>query len=393
MVPGDGTTSDASPTQQLQNGRNDPSTSSLLWGLDRIDQQYLPLDNRYRYSYTGAGVDVYIVDTGIHAAHEDFGNRVQCAWDIFPDAAGTTPDDHFIPCDDWDGHGTHVAGIVGGSTYGVAKDVNLHAVRILDENGKGRTSDLLDAVLFVTEQAVKSTKPIVANLSIGGYLSPALIIALDIAVENGVVVTLAAGNRGSDRCRSDTLVGEHILSVAAIGSDDTRGSYSNHGNCTDIFAPGTDIVSAARNGTGMAILTGTSMAAPFVAGAAALYIEAYPHLSALQIRERILSDATMDAVKDARNTPNRLLNLASFVANTRQRQTDGRDNSGVTVHEQETGAFVKTGALVAITVRRYQQDTEETRMTNASSDSTRLTLRPLLLALVVMTARILLVGF
>lgn len=164
MVPGDGTTSDASPTQQLQNGRNDPSTSSLLWGLDRIDQQYLPLDNRYRYSYTGAGVDVYIVDTGIHAAHEDFGNRVQCAWDIFPDAAGTTPDDHFIPCDDWDGHGTHVAGIVGGSTYGVAKDVNLHAVRILDENGKGRTSDLLDAVLFVTEQAVKSTKPIVANL-------------------------------------------------------------------------------------------------------------------------------------------------------------------------------------------------------------------------------------
>jgi len=203
--------------------------NNATWGLDRIDRRNLPLNGTYTYTATGAGVNAYIIDTGIRTSHSDFGGRARVGYD----AIGGNGQD----CN---GHGTHVAGTVGGSTYGVAKGVTLYAVRVLDCSGSGSTSGVIAGVDWVTRNHVK---PAVANMSLGGGASTALDTAVNNSISAGVTYAIAAGNSNRDACKYSPARVSAAITVGATTSSDVRASYSNYGSCVDLFAPGSSITS------------------------------------------------------------------------------------------------------------------------------------------------------
>jgi len=273
----------------------DTTQANPPWGLDRIDQRNLPLNATYNYNWTGSGVRAYIIDTGIRTTHTQFGGRASAVFDAFGGNG-----------QDCNGHGTHVAGTVGGSTYGVAKSSLLRAVRVLDCNGSGSTSGVISGVDWVRQNFIA---PAVANMSLGGGVSSALDTAVNNLSNAGVTIAVAAGNSNANACNSSPARAANAITTGATTTTDARSSFSNFGTCLDIFAPGSGILSAwFSSNTATATLSGTSMASPHVAGVAALYKQANPSASAMTVRNAIVNNATTNVVTNAgTGSPNRLL--------------------------------------------------------------------------------------
>src|SRR5215813_7752771 len=265
------------------------------WGLDRIDQRNLPFSASYSYNWTGSGVRVYVIDTGIRTTHTQFGGR---ASNVFDALCGNSAD-----CN---GHGTHVSSTVGGSTYGVAKSALLRGVRVLDCNGSGSTSGVISGVDWVTANHIS---PAVANMSLGGGVSSALDTAVNNLSNSGVPIAVAAGNSNANACNSSPARAANAITVGSTTTSDGRSSFSNFGTCLDIFAPGSGILSAwFSSNTATATLSGTSMASPHVAGVAALYKQFSPGASATTTRNAIVNGSTTNHVTNAGSgSPNRLL--------------------------------------------------------------------------------------
>ncbi|WP_243420781.1 S8 family serine peptidase [Micromonospora globispora] len=275
-------------------------SSPPSWGLDRIDQTTPVLNRSYTYPATGAGVTAYIVDTGIDISHEEFGGRASYGYDFV---------DGDSVADDCEGHGTHVAGTVGGSTYGVAKDVKLVGVRVLDCAGGGTSDKLIAAIDWVTANAAK---PAVVNLSLGfGGVVQSVDDAINRSIAAGLTYAVAAGNEHTNACLSSPGDVPGAITVGATDHLDFRAAFSNYGSCLDVFAPGVNIPSAIGESTGTAVESGTSMAAPHVAGAAALLLSANPDWTPSDVRDAIVADGIAGAVHDARSSMNRLLHVGA----------------------------------------------------------------------------------
>ncbi|WNG42948.1 S8 family serine peptidase [Archangium minus] len=271
------------------------SQSGATWGLDRIDQRDRPLNGVFNYNTTGSGVHAYIIDTGILTTHSDFGGRATGDFTSINDGRGAA---------DCNGHGTHVAGTVGGATWGVAKSVRLHAVRVLDCNGSGSWSGVIAGVDWVT---ANHTKPAVANMSLGGGGNQAVDDAVRRSIAAGVTYAVAAGNDYADACTKSPARTAEAITVGATDSSDTRPAWSNYGTCVDLFAPGVGITSAYHTG-GTASMDGTSMAAPHVAGAAALYLQSNPSALPGTVNLVLANNSSAGRVSNAGSgSPNRLL--------------------------------------------------------------------------------------
>jgi subtilisin family serine protease len=304
------------PDAALQGIRNNPNVSYVeqdqtvslkqvvspqnqaTWGLDRIDQADLPLDTQYHFTRTGAGVNAFIIDTGIRADHVEFTGRVLPGYNTVADANDTN---------DCNGHGTHVAGTVGGTTWGVAKGVALIPVRVLDCTGSGSWSGAIAGIDWVANSPLR---PAVANLSFGGGASSSVDAAVAGAVSKGVTMVVAAGNSSADACLSSPAREPSSITVGATVSNDYRASYSNYGSCVDIFAPGTGITSAWNtSATSTNKISGTSMATPHVAGVAALALAANPTATPAAITSLLISSATTNRLVSASlyGAPNLLL--------------------------------------------------------------------------------------
>jgi subtilisin family serine protease len=279
----------------------DTQSNPPNWGDDRIDQQNLPLNQAYTYpANPGQGATVYVLDTGINANHVDFSGRVRQGTDMV-DNDSTPTDCH--------GHGTHVAGTAVGTTYGVAKKANVVAVRVLNCQGSGTNDDLIAGIDWVRANAAK---PAVVNYSIGCQsrcTSQAMNNAVSSLISSGVQFVQAAGNSSDDACYYSPQSVAAAVTVGNTNSSDARNSSSNYGSCLDIFAPGTSIVSASySSNTGSATMTGTSMASPHTAGAAAVYLGLNPNATPAQVRDALVNNATSGKVTSpGSGSPNRLL--------------------------------------------------------------------------------------
>ncbi len=275
------------------------------WGLDRIDQADRPLDSQYRFQHTGQGVHAFVIDTGIRLDHAEFTGRLLPGADFVGDGRGPG---------DCNGHGTHVAGTVGGTTWGVAKQVRLLPVRVLGCDGSGSYSSVIAGVDWV---ASSSLRPAVANLSLGGPVSGALNLAVAGAVARGVTLVVAAGNENVDACTRSPASERSAITVGASTSADQRASYSNFGTCVDLFAPGSGITSAGHtSATASTTMSGTSMAAPHVAGVAALALQQNPEAGPEAVAEFLRTQGTAQRLSGLGvGSPNVLLySLASGTA-------------------------------------------------------------------------------
>ena len=283
--------------EQNQVYTTDVTQTGATWGLDRIDQRALPLSTTYTYSTTASNVHAYIIDTGILTTHTQFGGRASSGYDFVDNDTDAT---------DCNGHGTHVAGTVGGSTYGVAKGVSLVAVRVLDCSGSGTTAGVVSGINWVTSNAIK---PAVANMSLGGGASTTLDNAVSSSVSSGVTYAVAAGNSGKNACNYSPARAPTAITVGATDSTDAKPSWSNFGSCLDIFAPGVSITSAWYSSTTATnTISGTSMASPHVAGGAALILANNPSFTPAQVTSALTTAATTGVVTSAGNrSPNRLL--------------------------------------------------------------------------------------
>ncbi|MBT2481984.1 S8 family peptidase [Streptomyces sp. ISL-94] len=276
--------------------------SNATWGIDRIDQRDLPLSGTYTYNTTASNVRVYVIDTGLRTAHTEFGGRASIGTDTVGDGQNGN---------DCNGHGTHVAGTAAGSTYGVAKAARIIGVRVLNCDGSGTTSGVIAGVDWVTANAVK---PAVANMSLGGGANTSLDNAVKKSIASGVTYSLAAGNGNAfgqpqSACNSSPARVAEGITVGATDSADKRASWSNYGTCLDLFAPGVSITSAWKDSdTATKSISGTSMAAPHTAGAAALYLAGNPGATPAQVRDALVNGATTGKVQDPKTgSPNRLL--------------------------------------------------------------------------------------
>jgi subtilisin family serine protease len=274
--------------------------TDAVWGLDRLDQRSLPLDRSYDRRGAGSGVSAYVVDSGVRADHVELAGRVAAGFDAVEGRSS----------DDCNGHGTHVAGTLGGRTVGVAERVLVVPVRVLDCSGAGRLSDVLEGLDFVARDH-RPGQPAVANLSLGGSRNAVLDAAVAALVGDGVTVVVAAGNSGTAACDESPAAVSAVITVAATGPTDRAPDWSNDGSCVDVFAPGVGIRSAWHSSaTATAAISGTSMAAPHVAGAAALVLEAEPEVPPATVWSRLRTAATVGAVPNpGPATPNRLLSV------------------------------------------------------------------------------------
>ncbi|GLF93629.1 S8 family peptidase [Streptomyces yaizuensis] len=282
--------------------RLNATQANATWGIDRIDQRDLPLSTTYTYNTTAAGVNAYIIDTGIRTSHSDFGGRAS----VGTDTVGGGQNGQ-----DCHGHGTHVAGTVGGTTWGVAKAVNLIAVRVLNCQGSGTNAGVIAGVDWVTANA---RKPAVANMSLGGGANTTLDNAVTNSIASGVSYAIAAGNgnifgQPVNACTVSPARVPNAITVGATDRTDRRASFSNFGTCLDIFAPGVSVTSAwSTNDTATNTISGTSMAAPHVAGVAALHLAANPGVTPAQVRDAIVNNATNNKViNPGTGSPNKLL--------------------------------------------------------------------------------------
>jgi subtilisin family serine protease len=277
--------------------------TGATWGIDRIDQRNRPLSGTFTYTSTGAGVKAYIIDTGIHASHTQFGGRV---------VQGRDTVDGALPAADCNGHGTHVAGTVGGSIHGVAKGVTLVAVRVLGCNGSGSTSGVIAGVDWVTGNHLAG-QPAVANMSLGGGASSALDTAVRNSVADGVSYAVAAGNgnifgQQVNACNVSPARVAEAMTISATDSTDRKASWANYGSCVDWFAPGVSITSAwYTSNTATRTISGTSMATPHTAGVAAQYLQTSPGASPATVRTTLFNLTTKGIVTSSSTTNNHLL--------------------------------------------------------------------------------------
>ena len=264
--------------------------TGATWGIDRIDQRNRPLSGTYTYTATGAGVRAYIIDTGIRPTHSQFGSRASTVYGS----------------NDCNGHGTHVAGTIGGSTYGVAKGVLLRGVRVLNCSGSGTWSGIIAGVDWVRANHIK---PAVANMSLGGGFSSSVNTAVNNLANAGVFVAVAAGNSNANACNFSPASASAVTSVMSSTSSDAKSSFSNWGSCAHVYAPGSSITSAWHtSNTATNTISGTSMASPHVAGVAALYKSSIGDHSSSTIRSWIINNSTTGVITgNPSGTPNRLL--------------------------------------------------------------------------------------
>ena len=271
------------------------SAPTSLWGLDRIDQPNLPLNGDFTASGDGNGVEAYIVDSGIRSSHVEFAGRIGPGFDAVGGGTG-----------DCSGHGTHVAGTVGGSTFGVAPNVTLHPVRVLNCAGAGSTSGILNALNWIGQNA---TLPAVVNMSLGGGPSFALDQAISNLSATGVTVVVAAGNENQNACNVSPARASAAITVGSTTINDFRSGFSNWGTCVDVSAPGSGIRSAGvSSNTAISTQSGTSMASPHVAGIAALFLQANPDASPAEVADAIIENATVGVLANTNGSPNLLVN-------------------------------------------------------------------------------------
>ncbi|WP_455356738.1 S8 family peptidase [Streptomyces sp. SYSU K217416] len=279
----------------LESGRGRGLAPAATWGLDRIDQRALPLDSQFNVNSTGRGATAYIIDTGIDYAHAEFGGRAVPGYDVVGDGRRGQ---------DCQGHGTHVAGTVGGATYGVAREARLVSVRVLDCLGEGTWSGVIAGFDWVATHAVQ---PSVLNASLGGPRSEAMNNAANAVADRGVLPVVAAGNESANACDVSPASALRAVTVGASDAQDRPSGFSNYGGCLTLFAPGTAVVSA-KLGGGSVAHDGTSMAAPHVAGTALLYKAAHPAAGPMAVADWLGSLATKDVMTGVdRGSPNSLL--------------------------------------------------------------------------------------
>lgn len=273
------------------------------WGLDRINQRYLPLDKLYWYQNDGEGVNAYVIDTGILTTHWEFQGRASAIYDVFEGGNGV----------DCNGHGSHVAGTIGGQTFGVAKNVRLLGVRVLNCQGAGSWSDVIDGVDFVTwhsGQPAQQGTPALANMSLGGGTNRAVDVAVRNSIRAQVTYVVAAGNGNSDAATYSPAGVSEAITVGATNQSDSRAEFSNYGSTLDLFAPGVSIPSAWIGAGDLMIATasGTSMASPHVAGVVALYLQTHQSASPAVVRSALVGTSTVGVVRNPGNeSPNRFL--------------------------------------------------------------------------------------
>jgi subtilisin family serine protease len=283
--------------QQIRMTQDNPT-----WGLDRVDQRDLPLDQKYTPPGEAENVNVYVIDTGIYAEHTDFGGRAAVGTDTVGDGQNGK---------DCQGHGSHVAGTIAGEKWGLAKKAKVFGVRVLDCSGSGSTETVVAGIEWVTENAAK---PAVANMSLGGGADDALDAAVKASVESGITYAVAAGNESEDSCTGSPSREPSALTVGATDDSDTKANFSDFGKCLDIFAPGVEVESVSIDGPDASVKhSGTSMASPHVAGAAALFLGQKPDATPEEVGTALTTNATPDKVQQpGEGSPNLLLYVAEL---------------------------------------------------------------------------------